>query len=176
MPPLDEYIEIIKDIWQSRWLTNMGKYHVEFQEKLKSFLNTDNIELFTNGHMALELSIQAMNFPNAGGGYEIITTPFTFASTTHAIVRNGLTPVFCDINPNDFTIDVKKIENLITDKTCAILPVHVYGNVCNIEEIDRIAKQYKLKVIYDAAHTFGVRYKGVSTANFGDISIFSSVV
>ena len=171
MPPLEEYVDLIKDIWETRWLTNMGKYHKEFQLQLKDYLDTENVELFTNGHMALELSLQAMNFQR--GRTEVITTPFTFASTTHAIVRNGLTPVFCDINLNDYTIDVNKIEALINDKTCAIMPVHVYGNVCNVEEIDHIAKKYGLKVIYDAAHTFGVRYKGISTANFGDISIFS---
>lgn len=104
---------------------------------------------------------------------EVITTPFTFASTTHAIVRNGLTPVFCDINPDDYTIDVTKLESLITDKTSAIIPVHVYGNVCNIEEIERIANKYDLKVIYDAAHTFGVKYKGKGIGIFGDASMFS---
>lgn len=118
--------------------------------------------------MVLELSLQAMKLQG-----EVITTPFTFASTTHAIVRNGLTPVFCDINPDDYTIDVTKIESLITDKTCAIMPVHVYGNVCNIEEIQKIADKYGLKVIYDAAHTFGVRYKGKGIGGFGDVSCFS---
>lgn len=118
--------------------------------------------------MALELSLQAMKLQG-----EVITTPFTFASTTHAIVRNGLTPVFCDINSDDYTIDVTKIESLITDKTCAIMPVHVYGNVCNIEEIQKIADKYGLKVIYDAAHTFGVRYKGKGIGGFGNVSCFS---
>ena len=103
----------------------------------------------------------------------MITTPFTFASTTHAIVRNGLVPVFCDISPTDFTIDVSKIEALITDQTCAIVPVHVYGNVCNIEEIERISRKYGLRVIYDAAHTFGERYKGKGIGSFGDVSCFS---
>ena len=113
--------------------------------------------------------------PSAGKwkGSEVITTPFTFASTTHAIVRNGLEPVFCDINPVDFTIDVDKIEKLITDRTVAIMPVHVYGNVCNIEEIQRIADKYGLKVIYDAAHTFGVKYKDQGIGSFGDVSCFS---
>lgn len=111
-----------------------------------------------------------MNLPK---GSEVITTPFTFASTTHAIVRNGLEPIFCDINPVDFTIDVMKLEALITDKTSAIMPVHVYGNVCNIEEIQRIAKKYGLKVIYDAAHTFGVFYKNQGIGSFGDVSCFS---
>lgn len=168
MPNYEEYIEEIKDIWDSHWLTNMGPKHQKLQEQLKGYLGVENIDLFTNGHMSLELSLQAMKLQG-----EVITTPFTFASTTHAIVRNGLTPVFCDINSDDYTIDVTKIENLITDKTCAIMPVHVYGNVCNIEEIQRIADKYGLKVIYDAAHTFGVRYKGKGIGSFGDVSCFS---
>ncbi len=168
MPPYEEYINEIKDIWESHWLTNMGPKHNLLESRLKEYLSVDNISLFTNGHNALELCLQAMNLSG-----EVITTPFTFASTTHAIVRNGLTPVFCDINPVDYTIDVNKIEALITDKTSAIVPVHVYGHVCNIEEINRIAKKYGLKVIYDAAHVFGVRYKGQGIGNFGDASMFS---
>ena len=168
MPELDEYVNEIKDIWQSHWLTNMGVKHRTLQDELCKYFNVEHLDLFTNGHMALELTLQALNLQG-----EVITTPFTFASTTHAIVRNGLTPVFCDINPVDFTMDVNKIESLITDRTCAIMPVHVYGNVCNVEEIERIAKKYELKVIYDAAHTFGVKYKGKSTATFGDVSCFS---
>lgn len=168
MPPYEEYIQEIKDIWESHWLTNMGPKHNLLQEKLKDYCGVDNISLFTNGHNALELCLQAMNLSG-----EVITTPFTFASTTHAIVRNGLTPVFCDINPIDYTIDTTKIESLITDKTSAIVPVHVYGHVCNVEEIERIAKKYGLKVIYDAAHVFGVRYKGQGIGNFGDASMFS---
>ncbi len=168
MPQLEEYIEEISDIWETHWLTNMGSKHKKLQEELREYLGIENIELLTNGHMALELSMQAMNLKG-----EVITTPFTFASTTHAIVRNGLTPVFCDINPIDFTIDTSKIEALITDKTCAIIPVHVYGNICNVEEIERIAKKYGLKVIYDAAHTFGVRYKNNCIGSYGDASCFS---
>lgn len=168
MPDYEEYIEEIKDIWETHWLTNMGPKHKKLQSQLKDYLDVENIDLFTNGHMALELSLQALKLQR-----EVITTPFTFASTTHAIVRNGLTPVFCDINPVDYTIDVSKIESLITDKTTAILPVHVYGNVCDIEEIQRIADKYGLKVIYDAAHTFGVRYKGKGIGCFGDVSCFS---
>ena len=168
MPSLDEYVEEIKDIWESRWLTNMGIKHQSFQEKLKEFLDIDNVDLFTNGHMALELSLQALSLSG-----EVITTPFTFASTTHAIVRNGLDPVFCDIDPYDYTMDITKLERLITDRTSAIMPVHVYGNVCKVEEIESIAHKYGLKVIYDAAHSFGVRYKGKSTAVFGDVSCFS---
>ena len=168
MPPFEEYTEEIKDIWQSHWLTNMGVKHQKLQAELKEYLGVENVDLLTNGHMALELSMQALNLRG-----EVITTPFTFASTTHAIVRNGLTPVFCDINPVDFTIDVNKLESLITDKTCAIMPVHVYGNICDIEAIERLAQKYELKVIYDAAHTFGVKYKGKGIGSFGDVSCFS---
>ncbi|MCI9388155.1 MAG: DegT/DnrJ/EryC1/StrS family aminotransferase [Lachnospiraceae bacterium] len=168
MPKLDEYIDEIKDMWNNRWLTNMGIKHKQFQDALISYLGVENIDLLTNGHMALELSIQALGLKG-----EVITTPFTFASTTHAIVRNGLEPVFCDINPVDFTIDVSKIEGLITDKTSAIVPVHVYGNICDIEEISRIASKYGLKVIYDAAHTFGESYNGKGIGSYGDVSCFS---
>ena len=168
MPDFDEYVNEIKTMWDSHWLTNMGPKHKELQEKLKEYLGVENIDLFTNGHMALELTLQAMNLQG-----EVITTPFTFASTTHAIVRNGLTPVFCDIDPITMTIDVEKLEKLITDKTCAIMPVHVYGNICNVEEIERIAHKYELKVIYDAAHTFGETYKGKGVGSYGDASCFS---
>ncbi len=170
MPTLEEYMNEIEDIWRTHWLTNMGSKHKRLQGELTKYLGVEKVDLFTNGHMALELSLQAMNLPR---GSEVITTPFTFASTTHAIVRNGLNPVFCDINEDDFTMDVSKIEALITDNTSAIMPVHVYGNICNVEEIDRIARKYGLKVIYDAAHTFGVRYKGQGIGSFGDVSCFS---
>lgn len=168
MPPIEEYFQEIKDLWNSRWLTNMGEKHERLKHLLIDYLDVKNVDLLTNGHMSLELSLQALNLSG-----EVITTPFTFASTTHAIVRNGLEPVFCDINKNDFTIDVTKIESLITDKTSAIMPVHVYGNVCQIEEIERIAYKYGLKVIYDAAHTFGVKYKGKGIGSYGDVSCFS---
>lgn len=168
MPSLEEYMDEVKGIWDSHWLTNMGPEHILFQNKLKEYLHVENIELLTNGHMALEMTLQAMNLQG-----EVITTPFTFASTTHAIVRNGLTPVFCDIDPKTFTIDAEKIEHLITDRTCAIMPVHVYGNICNIMEIERIAHKYELKVIYDAAHAFGETYNGVGIGNFGDATCFS---
>lgn len=168
MPPFEEYVDEIKGLWDTHWLTNMGIKHKELEERLKLYLGVEDLSLFSNGHMALELAIQAFGLTG-----EVITTPFTFASTTHAIVRNGLTPVFCDINEDDYTINVGKIEELITDKTSAIVPVHVYGNVCNVEEISRIAKKYNLKVIYDAAHAFGVEYKGRGVGTFGDASIFS---
>lgn len=168
MPEFEEYCEEIRDLWDSRWLTNMGVKHKQFQANLIDYLGVDHIDLFSNGHMALEMAIQAMGLTG-----EVITSPFTFASTTHAIVRNGLTPVFCDIDANTYTIDVNKIEALITDKTCAIIPVHVYGNICDVEDIDRIAKKHNLKVIYDAAHAFAVKYNGIGVGNFGDASMFS---
>ena len=170
MPPYEEYIEAIKPLWDSHWLTNMGKYHKELEEKLREYLDVPELSLMVNGHMALEMAIQAFNFPE---GSEVITTPFTFISTTHAIVRNRLKPVFCDVKISDGTIDETKIEDLITEHTVAIVPVHVYGNVCNIEEIQKIADKYNLKVIYDAAHAFGVRYKGKGIGCYGDASIFS---
>lgn len=170
MPPYEEYIEAIKPLWDSHWLTNMGTYHQELETKLREYLDVPALSLMVNGHIALELAIQVMDFPE---GSEIITTPFTFVSTTHAIVRNGLKPVFCDVKLIDGTIDETKIEDLITEKTVGIIPVHVYGNVCNVEEIQRIAEKYNLKVIYDAAHAFGVKYKGKGIGNYGDASIFS---
>ncbi len=170
MPEFDEYMEEIRDLWDSRWLTNMGSKHQALQESLERFLDVPHVILYTNGHLALENAVAAMDLP-AGG--EVITTPFTFVSTTHAISRNGLVPVFCDINDRDYTIDADKIESLITEKTAAILPVHVYGNVCEVEKIADIAARYHLKVVYDAAHAFAVRKNGVSTASFGDMSMFS---
>lgn len=170
MPSYEEYCEEIKELWDSHWLTNMGVKHKKLQKELENYLEVPHCILYTNGHLALENAIAALNLPKGG---EVITTPFTFASTTHAIVRNGLVPVFCDIKEDDYTIDVSRMESLITDNTVAIVPVHVYGNMCNIEEIDRISKKYGLKVVYDAAHAFGVKYKGQSSACFGDASMFS---
>lgn len=168
LPEFEEYLNEIRDIWDSHWLTNMGPKHKRLQDELKKYLDVENVDLFTNGHMAIELTLQAMDLHG-----DVITTPFTFASTTHAIVRNGLEPVFCDIDPISYTIDVQKIEGLITEKTCAIMPVHVYGNICDTEKIDEIAKKHKLKVIYDACHTFGETYKGKGVGAFGDASCFS---
>lgn len=170
MPSYEEYIEAIKPLWDSHWITNMGTYHKQLEEKLKEYLDVPELSLMVNGHMALELAIQSFGFPE---GAEVITTPFTFISTTHAIVRNRLKPIFCDVKLSDGTIDETKIEELITEKTVAILPVHVYGNVCNVEEIQRIADKYNLKVIYDAAHAFGVKYKNNGIGSYGDASIFS---
>lgn len=168
MPPIEEYITEIQSIWDEHILTNMGPKHKKLEAELTEYLKVPHVSLMVNGHMALEMAIQAMNLTG-----EVITTPFTFASTTHAIVRNGLEPVFCDIDPLTCTIDADRIEGLITDRTSAILPVHVYGNVCNVEKIDKIAKKYGLKVIYDAAHAFGEEYKGIGIGNFGNASMFS---
>lgn len=168
MPKLEEYTEEIKDLFDSHWLTNNGVKHIKLESELCKYLKVKNTKLFCNGHMALYTAIKSLDLKG-----EVITTPFTFASTTHAIVQNGLTPVFCDISRDDYTIDVNKIESLITEKTCAIVPVHVYGNICNVEKIEEIAKKYNLKVIYDAAHAFGVEYNGNSILNYGDISMLS---
>lgn len=169
MPPFEEYVEMIRPLWDSCWLTNMGTYHKQLEKELRAYLGAEYVSLTVNGHMALELAIQAMNFPR---GSEVITTPFTFISTTHAIIRNGLKPVFCDIKA-DFTINESLIENLITEKTVAIVPVHVYGNPCDVDRIEQIAYKYDLKVIYDAAHAFGEVYKGKEIGTYGDMSAFS---
>ena len=168
MPEFEEYIKEIKDLWETKWITNMGSKHKNLESQLSEYLKVNNITLYTNGHLALEGVIAALGLTG-----EVITTPFTFASTTHAIVRNGLKPVFCDIKSNDYTIDVDKIEDLITEKTSAIIPVHVYGNICDVEAIEKIAEKYNLKVIYDAAHTFGVEKNGKGIGAFGDASMFS---
>lgn len=168
LPPLEEYIEEIRELWETHRLTNMGEKHNQLERKLQQYLKVGHVSLMVNGHMALELALQAMNLSG-----EVITTPFTFSSTTHAIVRNGLTPVFCDIEPDTGTIDAGKIENLITDQTTAILPVHVYGNVCDVEQIREIADRYGLKVLYDAAHAFGEEYNSKGIGSYGNASVFS---
>ncbi len=168
MPPFEEYCEEIRELWDSHWLTNMGSKHQKLEADLKSFLGCEQIALFTNGHLALENVIEAFDLHG-----EIITTPFTFASTTHAIVRSGCKPVFCDIDPHSYTLDPGKLETLISDRTVAILPVHVYGNLCDVDRIGEIAARHGLPVIYDAAHSFGVFRNGISSACFGDAAMFS---
>ena len=168
LPPYEEYCEELKSLWDSHWLTNMGEKHQQLEAALKDYLGVKQVTLFTNGHLALETVIAAMGLTG-----EVITTPFTFVSTTNAITRNGLKPVFCDINPETYTMDPTKIEALITPETSAIVPVHVYGNLCDTDAIELIAKKHGLKVIYDAAHAFGVKKNGVSAASFGDASMFS---
>lgn len=170
MPNFSCYIEHLKQIYQSKWLTNMGCKHNELEYKLKDTLKTENVSLFNNGTIALLVALKAMDLPY---GSEVITTPFTFAATPHCIIWNGCKPVFCDIEPKTMTIDADKIEELITPNTSAILGVHVYGFPCNVEKIEKIAKKYNLKVIYDAAHAFSteINKKGIGT--FGDITAFS---
>lgn len=167
MPSYEEYCEEIRSIWDTVHLTNMGPIHNKLKAQLCEYLKVENTELFVNGHLALYCALKSLELHG-----EIITTPFTFASTTNAIVQAGCTPVYCDIKP-DYTIDEDKIEALITEKTCAILAVHVYGNICNVEKIQQIADKHGLKVIYDAAHAFGVEYKGKGIGSYGDVSMFS---
>ena len=168
MPPFEEYINAIKPLWESCWLTNNGAIHQKLETELADYLKVKNVVLFTNGHLALYAAIQALNLTG-----EVITTPFSFVSTTHAIVQNGLKPVFCDIRPDDCTMDADQIESLITDKTSAIVPVHVFGNPCEVHKIEHVAIKYGLKVIYDAAHAFGVLCGGRGIGEYGDISMFS---
>ena len=168
LPELSDYVKELEDIWDSHQLTSKGSKHNALLEALKARLEVREASLFVNGHLALEAILEAYELNG-----EIITTAFTFPSTTHAIVRMGCTPVFADIKADDFTLDPQSIEAKITDKTVAILPVHVLGNVCDVEAIEAIAKKYHLKVIYDAAHVFGTRLNNVGVGNFGDVSMFS---
>ena len=168
MPPFEEYCEEIRGLWDSRWLTNMGEKHQKLEQALRDYLGCGSLALHTNGHLALENLLEAFELKG-----EIITTPFTFASTTHAITRCGCTPVFGDIDPESFTLDPRGIEEKITEKTAAILPVHVYGNLCDVDAIAAIGEKYHIPVIYDAAHAFGVFRRGVSAASFGDAAMFS---
>ncbi|MCX3067006.1 DegT/DnrJ/EryC1/StrS family aminotransferase [Cetobacterium somerae] len=170
LPPFKEYSKEIEKIWETHWLTNMGPLHEEFKKEVSQYLKTSNSTLCNNGHLALEIGLRALELPNGG---EIITTPFTFASTTHAIVNSGLKPVFCDIEMKTYNLDVEKIEGLITEKTVAIMPVHVFGNPCDVKKIEEIAQKYNLKVFYDAAHAFGVEINEKGIGTFGDLSMFS---
>ena len=167
MPGFEEFCEEIRGLWDSHWLTNNGEKLLSLKEKLEALMQCP-VALFTNGHLALEALLEAMHLQG-----EVITTPFTFASTTHAIVRKGLTPVFGDIRPEDYTLDPAGIEALITPKTCAILPVHVYGRLCDVDAIDEIASRHHLPVIYDAAHAFGVSKNGVPASLMGKAAMFS---
>ena len=176
MPDISEYIEEIKPLFETHMLTNMGPVYKKFQHELIKYLDVPRLSLFVNGHLALEIAIQALGIAKRGeelGGGEVITTPFSFVSTTHAIARNNLKPVFCDIRKSDYCIDPDKIEELITDKTVAILPVHVYGNVCDVYKIEDIARRHGLKVLYDGAHAFGEKIDGKGIGNFGDATMFS---
>ena len=176
MPSLEDYVEEIRPIFESRILTNMGPVYQKLKSQLMNYLDVPELSMFVNGHLALETAIQALGLKEQGellGGGEVITTPFTFVSTTHAISRNNLKPVFCDIRRSDYCIDPDKIEELITDKTVAIIPVHVYGNICDVNRIEDIAVRHGLKVIYDGAHAFGESYRNRGIGNYGDATMFS---
>jgi dTDP-4-amino-4,6-dideoxygalactose transaminase len=168
LPELDSFIPYLKEIWESKWLTNNGKFHQELEERLCEYLGVKYLSLFSNGTLALITALQTLRITG-----EVITTPYSFVATTHAIHWNGIKPVFCDIEPMYMTLDADKIESAITPKTTAILPVHIYGNPCNVEKISKIADTYGLKVIYDACHAFGVNIDNNSVLNFGDLSVLS---
>lgn len=172
MPLLDEYVEEIRPIFESHMLTNNGPIHQRLEHELRDYLGVRHLTLFTNGHTALECILQTLELGKDGRD-EVITTPFTFASTTHAIVRSGLKPVMCDIKPDDFTLDPEKAEALVTERTCAIVPVHVYGNLCDNDTLQAIANRYDLKLVYDAAHAFGETKNGVPVLGWGDASMLS---
>lgn len=168
LPPLEEFITYLQKIWKSKILTNNGPFHHQFEKELADYLGVKYLSLFANGTLALITALQALRITG-----EVITTPFSFVATTHALWWNNIKPVFVDIEPNYFTLDPEKIEAAIRPQTTAIMPVHVYGNPCRIDEIQKIADTYGLKVIYDAAHAFGVRIKDNSILNYGDMSILS---
>jgi dTDP-4-amino-4,6-dideoxygalactose transaminase len=168
LPPLKEFNKYLEEIWRSKWLTNMGKYHQEFEEALAEHLDIKYISLFSNGTLALITALQTLRITG-----EVITTPYSFVASTHALHWNKITPVFCDIEADFANINPDRIESAITPQTTAILPVHVYGNPCQVDKIQRIADTYGLRVIYDACHAFGVKIKGNSILNFGDLSILS---
>lgn len=168
LPPIKEYIKYLKRIWSTRWLTNDGEFLQLLQRKLEEYLGVKSLVLVANGTVALQLALKALEL-----GGEVITTPFTFSATTNVILWEGLTPVFADIDPETFNIDSRDVERKITEKTSAILATHVYGNPCYVEELQRIADEYNLNLIYDAAHAFGVEYKNQSVLNYGDISTLS---
>jgi len=168
LPDIEKINSRMREIWNSKWITNNGNMHRELEKQLRSYLQVDNLSLFNNGTSALLLGIKALGLKG-----EVITTPFTFPATLQALDWNGLTPVFCDIDPQSLNIDADKIESLITEETCAILGVHVFGNPCEVEKIQLIAERYNLKVIYDGAHVFGTKIGDEAIGRFGDMTMFS---
>lgn len=168
LPPLEEFYPYLEKIWENHQLTNNGPFHHELENALCSYLGVEYLSLFANGTLALVTALQALRIKG-----EVITTPYSFVATSHALIWNNLSPVFVDIKPGTFNMDPSKIEEAITPNTTAILPVHCYSTPCETEEIQRIADNYGLYVIYDAAHAFGVKYKGESILKHGDISILS---
>jgi dTDP-4-amino-4,6-dideoxygalactose transaminase len=168
LPPLEEFIPYLQDIWDRKWITNNGHYHKELEKALCEYLGVEYISVFTNGTLPLITALQALRITG-----EVITTPYSFVATTHSIWWNGIKPVFVDVDPATGNLDPEKIEAAITPRTTAIMPVHVYGNPCDTEKIQAIADKYGLKVIYDAAHAFGVKVNGESILKAGDISTLS---
>ncbi|MBS2783745.1 MULTISPECIES: DegT/DnrJ/EryC1/StrS family aminotransferase [Aeromonas] len=168
LPPLDEFIPYLEEIWKNHQLTNNGPFHQQLEQALCSYLGVEHLSLFSNGTLALVTALQALRIKG-----EVITTPYSFVATSHALIWNNLTPVFVDVKPGSFNIDATKIEEAITPNTTAILPVHCYSTPCEVEEIQRIADNYGLRVIYDAAHAFGTKYKDESILNNGDMSVLS---
>jgi len=168
LPPLEEFMPMLERIWESRQLTNGGPFHAELEEALAKHLGVEHISLFANGTLALVTALQALRISG-----EVITTPFSFVATAHSLVWNNIHPVFADIDPATCNLDPSRVEAAITPKTTAILAVHCYGRPCDVEALQRIADTYNLKLIYDAAHAFGVRYKGRSVLRYGDLSILS---
>ncbi len=168
LPPLSDLIPLLEDIWNSGCVTNGGPYHEKFEAKLKAYLGVQNLSLFNNATIGLLATIKALNLKG-----EVITSPYSFVATTHALTWNSITPVFADVCTHDFNICPARIEKLITEKTTAILAVHCYGSPCDVDELERIADKYKLKLVFDAAHAFGVKVKGKSITEFGDASVLS---
>ena len=171
MPDIEEFIKEIEPLWESRWLSNRGAVSKKFETMLKEYLGVEHVYCFANGHVALEVAIDGLFLPK---GSEVITTPYTHCSTTHAIVRNGLVPVFVDVEPKTYTIDPDQVEAAITDKTVAIVATHVYGFMCDVERLEKIGREHNLVVVYDAAHAFGVKYKGLGAGTYGDMAMFST--
>ncbi len=168
MPPLDEYVRGLEEIWGNRWLTNNGPVLQRYTKEMRDFLDLENIAMFNNGTLALQIGLQGLGISG-----EVITTPFSFVATTHALHWNKIRPVFCDIEPDHYTIDPEKVEAAVTPWTTAILAVHVFGYPCNLDALADIARRYNLKLIYDAAHAFGVKIDGKSIAQYGDLTMFS---
>ena len=168
LPPLEEFIPYLEQIWNNKWLTNNGPFHKQFENALCHYLGVEHISLFANGTLALVTALQSLRITG-----EVITTPYSFVATAHSLLWNGIRPVFVDIHPDTLNLDPDKIEAAITPQTTAILPVHCYGHPCDIERIQEIADNYGLKVIYDAAHAFGVRHRDESVLNHGDLSVLS---
>ncbi len=168
LPPIDEYVKYLEKIWETNWVTNQGPLSEDLESTLKDFLNVNNLLLVSNGTIALQLAIKALALKG-----EIITTPYSYVATTNSILWENCTPVFCDIENKTFCIDADLIESKITENTSAIMATHVYGFPCNVEKIKSIADKHTLKIIYDGAHAFGVKYKNESLLNFGDISAVS---